>query len=750
MFPWKRAALLLFLLMAATPAKSIEIDGKIDPTEWRDAERITDFRLNQPMSLAPAPYPTEAWLMATPKGLAVAFRCTQPASIARTRQRTQRDEFAPHDRVNVYLDFDGDGRIGYHLRVSLSDGIGDATIANENEISGDWDGHWLHATSETESDWSAELLIPWHIAPMREGENGKRRLGIMLDRVVGATGERMAWPAIEFLGPRFISGFNKVEVPAYSQSLLALTPYAVGLYDNVDGSSDVSTGLDLYWKPSGRFQLGATINPDFGQVESDRLTVNFGAIETFYDEKRPFFTENQRPFDVSFGSLDSSNRLIHTRRIGSLTADGGGSTDVGAAVKFNGNIGRLNYGIFAADEDGAAGRAFYALRATRDFAAQGLGMLWTRVDNSGIDRRADVYALDHRWTLAQGWSIRSAVVGSRIEADGARMHDSGAQLRVNVDNGNDWRQQLYLLHLGADLSLNDFGYLARNNLNEARYSVSRRFTAPRTAGYAAIDWELEMAHLRDDRGNALVTQAKVNRAGNLLNGGQDYLSLSGSGSYIDDLITRGNGSVRLPPKLSVYYERFSPKQENRSVDWFWYARYFAEGPDGVDSGGVELYVEPKYHFSDHLNVSAGLLVQRNPDWLLWLDGDRLATYASDLVQLNLSSVWMIGSRQELRVRLEALGLDADARRGLRARADATLVPIAGPVADFALRTLGFQIRYRYELAPLSHLYIAYVRGGSFANESLGGVRGAGEEFLDAFSLRDSEQLLIKLVYRFEI
>ncbi|MDC2890265.1 DUF5916 domain-containing protein [Psychrosphaera algicola] len=35
-------------------------------------------------------------------------------------------------------------------------------------------------------------------------------------------------------------------------------------------------------------QISATLNPDFGQVESDELVVNFSAIESFFTEKRPF------------------------------------------------------------------------------------------------------------------------------------------------------------------------------------------------------------------------------------------------------------------------------------------------------------------------------------------------------------------------------------------------------------------------------------------------------------------------------
>ena len=63
--------------------------------------------------------------------------------------------------------------------------------------------------------------------------------------------------------------------------------------------------------------------------------------------------------------------------------------------------------------------------------------------------------------------------------------------------------------------------------------------------------------------------------------------------------------------------------------------------------------------------------------------------------------------------------------------------------------MGFQIRYRYELAPLSNLYIAYVRGGALFDETFGPV-GVGHQFERAFDLRDSEQLFVKLSYRFEL
>jgi hypothetical protein len=221
------AAVLAALAMpAAALPQQVTIDGKIDPAEWAGAEHVTDFKLTEPLTWRASPYPTEAWILATPEGLAIGFRNTQPASVPRTRQRTQRDEDAPVDRVNLMIDYDGDGRSGYNFTLNLTDGYIDATITNERSFSKDWDANWKHAVSEDGDTWSAEMLIPWYVAPMRKGVDGKRTVGIYLDRVVGSTGERVAWPDASFQRPRFLSDFRKLEIPAYSQSLLAVTPYA--------------------------------------------------------------------------------------------------------------------------------------------------------------------------------------------------------------------------------------------------------------------------------------------------------------------------------------------------------------------------------------------------------------------------------------------------------------------------------------------------------------------------------------------
>ena len=743
-----KIVLALCLALHAAGACALTIDGHIDPAEWQDAQRITDFRLTQPLSRAPAPHRTEAWILATEQGLAVGFRNTQPASVPRTRQRVRRDQDVQADRVNVFVDFDGDGRAGYNFTVLLSDSIVDTTIANENQFNDDWDGDWLHAVAENGDTWSAEFLIPWHIAPMRAVEGDKRIIGISLDRVIGATGERMSWPAISFREQRFLSVLERIEVRQFGQSLLVLAPYLVGIHDAVLGQAEFDAGGEIFWKPSGQFQLSGTLNPDFGQVESDQLVVNFEATETFFDDKRPFFTENQTFFDVPFGSLDSANRLLYTRRVGSPADDGRGAGDVIAAVKINGSARDINYGVFAATEGDSVGRDFVALRTTRDFQANGLGAMLMRVDRPYLGREATVYELDHRWSPSARWNVRTTAVMSSIAESGGRTGDYGAQLRVDYDMSNGWRQQLYALHLGDDLQLNDFGYLARNDLNYARYEIARRLTSlPESSPYFAHDLRAAVSRRVNDNGLHIADAWAVSRSSERRDGGDQYMEIAGWSAGYDDLITRGNGPVRMPAKLFAFAERFRPRRDHWSL--YGNFRYAAEGLGGIGKGLIRLYGESRYYVDDSLSVSAGLQATYNPEWLLWRGDNLLGTFRSSMLFLNAGVSWLVGSRQELQLRLEAIGLQAEARQAWRVAQDGTPVAVDEPIPDFGLRTLGFQLRYRYELAPLSYLYVAYVRGGSLLED--GDRRlDTGEQLRRAFSLRDSEQLLVKLTYRFEL
>jgi hypothetical protein len=727
----------------AVPAAAVEIDGRIDPVEWQGAEHVTDFRKTQPLNGEPATLPTEAWILATPEGLAVAFRNEQPPGVPRTLQRVQRDFDEQVDRVNLMVDFDGDHRTGYDFTLSSTDGIYDGIITNESNFNSDWDGNWRHAVSSDEQGWSAEILIPWYIAPMRDAKGDKRTVRIYLDRIVGSTGERVAWPQASFERPRFLSDFAAVEVGNHSQSLFAWTPYASSIYDNVRNTGDADAGIDVFWKPNGQVQLTATVNPDFGQVESDDLVVNFDATETFISDKRPFFTENQGIFE--FTTPSDFSQLLYTRRIGGPADDGDGSGDITAALKLNGSFGDTKYGVFGADEAGDAGRTFGALRVARDFSNQNLGVLFTEVKRPFLDREASVLGVDHNWRPTARWNVRTRLIATDVEQAGESSRDTGATVWADYEMNHGWRQQYMAMHFGNEMQINDAGYLARANLNYWHYQVNRRFTElPAESRYASKDWRWRYSDTYNDHGDVLNHQFRVSRESRLRNGSYEFAQINVNSARVDDLITRGHGLVNLPPNLNTFFQYERPRKGR------WAYRLEAEvytgGLDGNDKVGHRVEFEPSFFVSDAFSIYAGLDISRTPSWMVWQLGNLIGSFDGKEADLNAGFNWTIGGKQELRLKLQSIGIDARLQQAYRVDPAGRSLATDEPVDDFNVRNLGFQIRYRYELAPLSYVYVVYGRGG-FDQEDQ--PESTGRLVADSFRLRDDEQLLVKLSYRFE-
>jgi len=751
----RRVATLSLAILAALSgqAYAVTVDGKIMPGEYDGAQHVTDFRITQPLTGKPGSQPTEAWILATPEGLAIAFKNVQPASVPRTKQRIRRDEQAQVDRDNLMIDF-GDGRTGYNFMVSSTDGINDAVITNENSFSTDWDGNWKHAVSEDGEAWYSEMLIPWYIAPMGKGKDGKRTFRIYLDRVIGSTGERAAWPAASFERPRFLSDFTPIQVPIYNQALVAITPYVSGLYDNVGHDGTFDTGADIFWKPNGQFQLTATLNPDFGQVESDDIVVNFSANETFFSDKRPFFTENQGPFE--FTTPSDFSQLVYTRRVGGPADDGNGPGDITAAVKANGSFGATKYGVLIADEADPAGRTFSALRVSHDFAKQSVGMMYTTVDRPYFDRTANVLGFDQNWRPNERLSIQNRLIFSDIDEGAADSPSVGQTEKgdgfttiIDYEMDKGWRQQWLGMHFSDSLQINDFGFLSRNNLNYAHWQVMKRITGMGAdSPYSSHDWRARISATDNDHGLDLQRQFRLSVQNQLKDGGTSYAQININSSGNDDRILRGNGILQTPSNFNAFAERNWP----RHGDWAFYANFGANNSGIGDANnsrsvGWNTQFQPTYFISDAFSIYTTLYAERTPQWMIWESGNLLGTFNEKAQQIDFGVNWNIGTNQELRVKMQALGLDAKLRQAWRTEADGTPIPTNDPINDFSLSNLGFQVRYRWEYKPLSYLYVVYGRGGDLFNEYSEEARDA---LRDSFSLRDSEQLVVKFTYRWEL
>src|SRR5688572_20589124 len=145
-------------------------------------------------------------------------------------------------------------------------------------------------------------------------------------------------------------------------------------------------------------------------------------------------------------------------------------------------------------------------------------------------------------------------------------------------------------------------------------------------------------------------------------------------------------------KYFLFYERNRPRQGDGHWSFYGNIRLASEGLDTPNKGSLQIDLEPTYHVNDRLSFFTAWYFEHNQDWVLWRGGNLLASYDEDMILLNAGSVWLISDKQELRVRLEAIGLDGEARQAYRVADNGEPVPSDEAVEDIGLRNLGFQIR----------------------------------------------------------
>lgn len=732
--------LAVFLLSSGVAHSKITIDGQPDEPEWAEARIFSDFAVIDPYTLDTPRFQTEAKILSLPEGLAVAFICEQPSGEARTRTTTMPDAASfDSDYVSVMVDFDGTHDVAYEFSVSLSGSYRDGTITLQNRINYDWDGVWGRAVHEEDQRWTAEILLPWSIVGMREGEGDIRQIGVLFQRGLNSKNEKFAFPGLSQLKSPFMSNFAKIEVAKYLDRQLDLRPYVTVLNDLVKGHAESNAGFDLFWKPNGGFQLAATVNPDFGQVESDELVINFSATETFFSDKRPFFTENQGLFVASMPPGQS--QLIHTRRIGGPSDDGGGPSDIDGALKIIGSAGIVDYGLFAAWEANDAGRSFYAARLNIPAEHWSLGLTTTYTDRPFLDRTALVNAFNYSLTwekvFVRGLALMSDI---HVETDGSKGY--GAYCSFEYNPSDQWRLRGIYTRYDDKLDTNDMGYLARNGFEDRYLLVEFLQTDfPEDSRTAGVTWMLKAIQSLTYAGEDLPNAFTFTRTARMRSGTTITTEVVYNSDGYDDRISRGNGMVylndRLKGTLSYSTQRRGMWRKSAALKVF---------QEGVEDWGVGLEGTVTCYPHDTVTADVTLKPRWSRDWLIWLEDDLLASFSQSQMSADIAATWFPAQKHEVRLRTQWLVIDAEAEQGYRIGADSRLIPSDDAINDFAATSFGLQFRYRYEFKPLSDFYLVYSRGGSdYINNPEDDI---WELFGTTTSLRDSDQILLKLRYRF--
>lgn len=743
----------IVLQLAATCASAgIVVDGVLDEPEWREAQVFDQFITMEPRTLEPARYRTVARVYTDESGIYVGFSNFQPEGVERVNRRFARDVQLDADRNIVGLDFDGSSLLGYDFTVSSSNTQQDGIFSRESSYSSDWDGTWYSQTSSTDEAWFSELHIPWNVAPMSRAVDGRKEMRIYLGRVVYGESLRFAFPDASFYRPTFLSDWHPIEVQQVKTSTLDFFPYLAYGREQVEDHQEWRAGLDVVWRPDSNTQFTGAINPDFGQVETDDLVVNFTAIETFFTEKRPFFTENQAMF---LRDLPNGDLLVNTRRIGAASDAGDEErTDIDLAAKFTVWGEALDYGVFAVMEDDTGlseGGDYASTRVQGRTGELALGHSLTWSDRPTLDRTALVNSLDLDWQPVDSMRLNGQFMHSRIRQQANEFNaeqdesatDLGAYVGLRYAPSDRWQHTFNGYYYGDEFDINDLGYLQRNDhlvvqgihrLEISDYGAQSRQRSSIT--------EFDYGYEENTAGDTLLPWAGLYHQLTFDSTRELHGRIGIQDSGYDDLISRGNGLVRLPQQ-QFYNLRYLSRRGRR----FAYAVELWLENDGTEEFSSQISVEPQFYATDRITLSGAALYRDYREWLLWdFDSQQMATYEAEQYQVDLRLDWYPSPRQEVRVKFQWVAVSADALSGYDLDNSGRLRPSDEPVSDFSVSDSALQIRYRYELAPLSDIYLVYGRGGLFAADD--SEAGPERLFRESWSNKYAETFLAKIRYRF--
>lgn len=751
----------------------IKIDGVLDESIWQNIPSYDNMAVIEPDTLVDAPLETKILYFYTTKGMYIGV-WNEQASDTLVSRLTSRDNFIRRDGISITVDPSGKGLYGYWFGVNLGGTLMDGTVLPERQFNNQWDGPWRGASAEVEGGWSAEMFIPWSMMTMPDVQGDVREMGFYISRAVAHKNERWSWPALPQTKSVFMTQLQKFEVQGISpKQQFTFYPYASTTYDNTTNQDLYKSGFDFFWRPSSNLQLTTTVNPDFGNVESDNVVVNLTSFETFFPEKRPFFLEGQEIFVTSPRSRQNRGRgtpttLINTRRIGSppKTPDvddlelsalvQNQPTELAGALKATGQKGKIRYGVLTAIEedtklDGTVdGDDVEILQDGRDFGA--IRFLYEDTNGGGrksIGWMSTIVAHAQEDAITHGLDLHYLSKNGKLSTD--------VQLMVSdVDNvtgtggfldlgytPRQGRKHIFTFdYFDDELDINDFGFLRRNDAIGARY------------GYEISESSLPKLKSRFTKflaSQEYNTEGKVVRSGlfslrdhRFKNNSALVTELNYFPERWDDTNSGGNGSFRIHDRWQSAIFWSNDQAKKLSVEFG--VRYKQE-----HIGGESILYKAEFTWrpTDRFSFILNLGYEDRDGWLIHDEERDFTTFSAESWMPKIEAGFFLTAKQQFRITAQWVGIKAfEQQRWQVPVGDGDLIPVdnvpGSESRDFSISRMVFQTRYRWEIAPLSDLFVVYTRGSNIPSDP---SRGFDDLLSAAWTDKVVDVLIVKLRYR---
>ena len=713
-------------------AESIVIDGILDEPEWANAFSISEFYQTSPFNLQKSEGETLVYIFSNEDGIYVGFINKQSNS-SMLSKKTLRDEMTSlSDKNSINIDFDGDGNKAYILAVNLGDSLFDAIKIKTGDFKTDWDGDWIAKTKRHDGYWVSEFYLPWNLVLMNQPAGNKRTIKYSVLRYkaneqiwVSSTGSMAS-------RPDYFEKLDSLEIANYTKSKLNFFPYVSSNQNSITKFEDNKIGAEIFYNSGTGKQINATFNPDFGQAESDDVVINFSAQETFYSEKRAFFNENQSLFNIN--NYDRYT-VMNTRRIGSAPSykcseeenidecenSKKNYSDIDYALRYSQKTGKTELGFFTAretDESFSVGRNFYALRSRTDLGNKTLGYMLTHVDDSFNNKTASVSVIDYVNVKSDQLTYFTDLLFSEKDDDSR----FGYRSQFNYQPSNFSYISGSILYFDENFQLNDFGYLRRADwIHIGLGGGLKQINFSKESPINQIDINVDFNYDADTNGNSNPIRIDQKNEITFKDTSKLKFDFGIKTSGKNTTITRKNPDfpfVKIKKKKNITLDFEAVNYKFWTYDW----RISFEKGDKYNSWNSDGYkrefykIAGSYFPNDNLKINLQYRVRKENEWLIWTEDNKFGLYDSEQDTVSIGLNWFSGNKHEIRLKSQFVALQADNPQSLISDNGGYLYDSDDLIKPFTQGVVSFQVRYKYEIAPLSYLYLVYSKGGTSYDE----------------------------------
>lgn len=667
-------------------SKAPVIDGKLNDACWEEGNWSQNFVQQKPVEGGSPSQNTQMKVLYDDQNIYVAIRAFDKDMSKVHRYKGRRDEFSG-DVVGICFDSYFDHRTGFEFNLTAGGAQVDLIMTND-AFDLNWNPVWFGEVGTEDSAWVAEMKIP--LSQLRFNSEQEQTWGLHAWRWINRNQEEVQWNLI----PRQNSGaiYNFGELHGLSnlphKKNVELSPYLSAKtqkYKPEPGNpfatgkkNTLGVGLDAKVGVTNDFTLDVSVNPDFGQVESDPSVMNLSQFETYFEEKRTFFLEGRNILNFKFGVDD----LFYSRRIGRKPvytpeiSDGEylrmpDNTSIYNAVKLTGKSkDGLSVGILqsiTAEEkaDIHSGERDYTLtvepltsytvgRVQKDINKGNtiIGGIITSVNRfmdddylkASLGKSAYVGGLEfsHYWNsrtyFINGKFISSQVNGTReaiselqlaparyytkpdakyLHYDSTRTYLAGTGGQLSLGRGGDKKLRMNesFIYKSPGVELNDIGFHTRSDFYRQETSIS--YNEPAPAGiFRSYSFSLYQITNYDFGGTLTQNDFALRLGSQFKNKWGIFISQRRENDSPNSRILRGGPDLAEDGNWSWYMSFNTDQSQTVSFD---FDMFKLIGDDKI-SHYLELSPSVNMKITNSLNLMANVNIENNRSDLQWVDG----------------------------------------------------------------------------------------------------------------------------------